>query len=118
MPCEMWDEHRGWLSAEGGEQTSKHEIIIPHAGAILAMRGNIPANRVAGPSVRNIRSNSVVVDVIFAVDGDMRRAWRLVLRTSNGDVARAAVVPLMEPLMKATHAPENPCWRNIFLQLS
>jgi hypothetical protein len=43
-----------------------------------------------------------------ALVGDMRRACRRVLRTSNGDVSSAADDPLIAPLKKVTETPSYP----------
>lgn len=82
---------------------------MPQAGAILAMRGMIPAKNADGPSVLKIRRRRrKVLGEPLSVDEDMMRACRRVLSTSNGDVISAAEVPLIAPLMKAIHAPSWP----------
>ena len=88
--------------------TSKQEIMRPHAGAILTIRGVMPAYSAAGPSVLITCKSRGIVLGMGALVGDRRRACRRVLRTSNGDVSRAADVPLMAPLKKETQTPLYP----------
>jgi len=90
--------------------------MIPHAGAILAIRGVNPAKRAETPSVCIICFTRGKVAVVE--DEDMMRACRRVLMTSVGEVNNAAVVPLSAPLINATQAPSCPLRANIFLQLS
>lgn len=99
-----------WKSIEDPRYTtSKHAIMMPQAGAILAVRGNIPANKALVPSVRSIRKQSGMVAVSLGESvPDISNACRLVFRTSKGDVMRDAVVPLMAPLANATYAPDWP----------
>lgn len=93
--------------------------MIPQAGAILAMRGIIPAKNADGPSVRKIRRRrGKVLEETFWVDWDIMRACRRVLSTSNGEVISAAEVPLIAPLMKATHAPSWPLFLKVFFHVS
>ena len=98
--------------------TSKHEIMIPQAGAILATRGVIPANNAEEPSVRMIcrRRGHVLETWWFAAV--ITRACRRVLRTSKGDVISAAEVPLMAPLIKATQVPSWPYLENVRFHVS
>lgn len=85
---------------------SKHAIMIPQAGAILAVRGHTPANNAAMPSVRTMRKQSDIVPLAWeGIVPAMSNACLLVLRTSKGDVSREAVVPLMAPQANATYAP-------------
>jgi hypothetical protein len=97
-------------------RTSKHAIIIPQAGAILTIRGNIPANKAEAPSVRTIRSRKGKLDDMWEPEDDITIACRLVLRTSKGEVISAAVVPLTAPLINATQAPSRPRWAKAFFQ--
>ena len=48
------DELSNGLTKRKESQTSKQAIMIPHAGAILAIRGPSPANNAGTPSVRTI----------------------------------------------------------------
>ena len=86
-------------------RTSKQDIMMPHAGAILAIRGVSPAYRALTPSVLTMFLQSpmseVVVDDPPAI-ADITIACRRVLSVSNGETTTAAVVPLRAPLMKAT----------------
>ena len=91
-----------------GRHTSKHAIIMPHAGAIFAILGITPAYNAATPSVLTISFSTAAVP---AEDPDppsapvMSSACLRVFRTSKGEVRSAAVVPLSAPLTKATLAP-------------
>jgi hypothetical protein len=102
-------------------RTSKHDIMIPQAGAIFAVLGSIPANNADTPSVRTIFANSGKLAVEVRTEAAVEvitRACRLVLSTSKGDVINAAVVPLTAPLINATHAPLLPRRSSTFFQLS
>jgi len=102
LMCAIYDEGR----IKNLPTPSKEAIMIPQAGAILAMRGMIPAKNADGPSVLKIRKRiGKVLGEMLWVDEDIIRACCRVLRTSNGDVISAAEVPLIAPLTKATHAP-------------
>jgi hypothetical protein len=95
--------------------------MIPHAGAIFAVRGKIPANKADIPSVRTIFANNGKVPVDARIEPAvelMTNACRLVLSTSNGEVINAALVPLTAPLIKANHAPLLPRCSKYFFQLS
>jgi len=111
MLSELRQKVRSWL-------TSKDAIIIPHAGAILAIRGKMPANNADGPSLRITRIRRGRVPEMWAFDADMRRACRRVFSTSNGDVNRAAEIPLIAPLTKATDVPSWPRLAKDFFQVS
>jgi hypothetical protein len=82
--------------------------MIPQAGAILAMRGKMPANSAEPPSVRTIRNRKGILEN-GTFDDDMTKDWRRVFKTSKGEVINAARVPLNAPLRKATEAPSCPC---------
>ena len=94
--------------------TSKQAIMIPHAGAIFVIRGTMPAYSVEIPSVRTI-SKSKGIDEDALLEADMSIACLRVLRTSNGEVSSAAVVPLIAPLANATPAPWCPRFSNVCL---
>jgi hypothetical protein len=111
------------ICERGKEQgrTSKHDIIIPQAGAIFAVRGKIPANNADIPSVRTICASSGKLAVEVCIEAAVEvitNACRLVLSTSKGDVINAALVPLTAPLRNATHAPPIPRRLNTFFQPS
>jgi hypothetical protein len=89
-------------------RTSKHEIMIPQAGAIFAVRGNIPANNAPTPSIRITRNSRGILLIVFVAGSDMTKLCLRVFKTSNGDVIIAAVVPLTAPLMNATQVPDRP----------
>jgi hypothetical protein len=99
-------------------RTSKQDIIRPQAGAILMMRGVMPAYKAAGPSVLTTCNRRGIVLGMAAFVGDMRRAWRRVLSTSNGDVSSAADVPLIAPLKKVTGTPSYPLRIRFLFQAS
>ena len=80
--------------------------MIPHAGAIFAILGPIPANSAFEPSVRTMCASKGKGAVFAAVD--MRNACLRVFKTSKGEVIKAAVVPLIEPLINETHALDLP----------
>lgn len=111
MLLELPQEARSWL-------TSNDAIIIPHAGAILAIRGKMPAYNAEAPSLRITRIRRGRVFEMWVFDADMRRACRRVFSTSNGDVNRAAEIPLIAPLTKATHVPSWPRLAKDFFQFS
>ncbi len=81
--------------------------MIPHAGAILAIRGPSPANNAEAPSVRTIcRSKGSAL--VRSPGVDMTRDCLRVFKTSNGDVKSAAAVPLVAPHMNARDGPDLP----------
>ena len=92
--------------------TSKHEIMMPHAGAIFAIRGITPAYNAATPSVRTISLKTAAVPAEVVAEPpsapDMSNACLRVFSTSKGEVRSAAVVPLNAPLANATPAPSYP----------
>ena len=92
-----------------GRHTSKQAIIMPQAGAIFAIRGTTPAYKAEKPSLRTISFKTcrlaVAPDSDPPMAPDISNACRRVFKTSNGDVRRAAAVPLRAPLTKATPAP-------------
>lgn len=99
--------------------TSKHAIMIPQAGAILAVRGSMPVNKALMPSVRIICTHSGIVAVVRDdIVPDIRRACRRVFRTSKGEVNNDAVVPLITPHAKAILAPFFPWLSKYRFQLS
>lgn len=97
--------------------TSKQAIMIPHAGAIFTVRGSAPAYSAAIPSVLTICIMSGNVELDPGAP-DIDTACLRVLSTSNGDVSRAAVVPLITPLANATCGPLRPSRANIFFHVS
>lgn len=101
--------------------TSNEAIIIPQAGAILAIRGSKPANKADGPSFLMIfRMSGIVCDAAFIEAGVefITDACLLVLSTSKGEVTSAALIPLVAPHINAIHAPLCPRrWKKLF-QLS
>ena len=99
-------------------RTSKQVIIIPHAGAILAILGTVPAKSVRAPSVRIICMSNSAFDILLGCVTAMMRACRLVLRTSSGDVMRAAVVPLSDPHKNGIHWPVIPDDANLLFEYS
>lgn len=92
--------------------------MIPQAGAILAIRGNKPANKAEGPSVLMIWRTSGIVLVAALIDAGVELitdACLLVFKTSKGDVTNAALVPLTAPHMNAINAPLCPRrWKKLF----
>lgn len=54
--------------------TSKHAIMIPHAGAILAIRGARPAKSADVPSVRMMLDMTATVDRPLGAVSDMTMA--------------------------------------------
>lgn len=117
MPCDKTiSAHRA--ATFQLELTSKHAIIMPQAGAIFAIRGMVPAKRAEAPSVRIMPSRKGIEEVTWPEEGAIIRAWRRVLRTSKGEVMRAAEVPLTAPQIKATHAPSRPRRLNSLFQAS
>jgi hypothetical protein len=93
--------------------------MIPQAGAILAVRGSIPAYKALMPSVCTIRQQSGIVAVVLeGTVPAINNACRLVFRTSKGDVITDAVIPLMAPLAKVTYPPVLPRDSKYRFQLS
>ena|ERR1700722_1141231 len=93
---------------DNDEHTSKQEIMIPHAGIIFAILGAIPVNSAFGPSMRTICTSNGIVGMARDIAPDIIRACLRVFITSNGDVMRAAVHPLIAPLKNATCTPAWP----------
>ena len=89
--------------------------MIPQAGAILAIRGKFPAKSAETPSLRTTFNKRGMVPETRLFDDDINSACRRVLSTSNGEVIKAASIPLEAPLTNATQVPEWPRRRKDFL---